>query len=455
MIDIGLQQKIAQQQHLSARQYQALKFLTLPVWQLQQTIDHVMSTNPVVEYEYRPDVPEMNSSADVNSHRTYDEEDHFQDYDRQSANDLQEKRDFLFNSYAEERSMQALLEDELKYREFPPQEQEIADMLTAAIDEKGYISTPLADIAQSCNADMDEVENVLFKLQKIFPAGVGARDIKESFKLQLEAKGQYTEIFAALLNDLEAFADGKYEFLKKKHKVTDDDIEYFRTVLKKLDPYPGNALSRSSAQIIVPEAEIVSENDEFILKVHDEYIPRVKISEEYKQMLADISLDDETRAFIKEKLHEAEELCNALDKREKTVVRIAAFIMDNQTDFLYDGIEYLRPVTMAQAAEKLELHESTISRACADKYLQTPFGVFPFKYFFASGFSSRGGEIVSARAIEERIKSYIRSEDAEHPLSDEKISNLLFAEGFDIARRTVAKYRQKLKIPSASKRKYR
>ena len=246
-----------------------------------------------------------------------------------------------------------------------------------------------------------------------------------------------------------------YDILKKKHKISAEDIELFLKKIRSLDPYPGSKLARSSAQIIIPEAEILPEGDNFILKVHDEYVPRIRISESYSAMLDDPSLDDETKKFLKEKIRQAQEFCNALDKREKTVVRIARFILENQIDFLYDGMEYLRPVTMAQAAEKLELHDSTVSRACADKYLKTPHGVFPFKYFFSAGYNSRSGENVSAHAIEERIKSYIANEDTLHPLSDDKISNLLFAEGFDVARRTVAKYRQKLRIGTASQRKHR
>lgn len=457
MISTDLQQKISRELHLSVRHYQALKLLALPLFQLQQTIDTAVSTNPVIEYEYRPEVSEINDMSvnTDNPHNTFDEEDHFQDYDggMNDGSGIQEKRDYLFNSYAEERSMQDIFADELKYRDFSPREQELANALTAAIDEKGYLATPLADIAQSCNADIFEAEEMLFKLQKIFPPGIGARDIKECFKLQLEAKNKYTKLFAALLEDLEDFAAGKYDLLRKKHNADNEDIENFAAELRKLDPYPGNALDRSSAQIIIPEAEIISANDGFILKVHDEYIPRIKISENYLQMLDDPSLDAESKAFIKEKIKQAQELCDALDKREKTIVRLAGFIMDNQKDFLYDGGESLRPVTMAQAAEKLELHESTISRTCADKYLKTPHGVFPFKYFFSTGYTSRDGETFSARAIEERIKFYVRDEDALHPLSDEKISNLLYTEGFDIARRTVAKYRAKLHIPPANQRK--
>ena len=457
MTGLDIQQKISQQQHLSARQYHALKLLEQPVWQLLQTIEIAMNTNPVMEYEYRPAVPEMNDfgNSENNSHRTFDEEDHFQDYDSTQAADIQEKRDYFFNSFAEERSMQDILSDELKYKEFSRRERRIADALTSAIDERGYLATPIADIAQSCNTDIDEIEQILFKLHKLYPAGIGARDTKECFKLQLEAENNCTVLDAALLEDWEFLAERKYDVLKKRHKISDEDIEIFLEKLRKLDPYPGNKLARSTAQIIIPEAEILPDGDSFILKVHDEYVPRIRISEPYIAMLADPSLDEETEKFLKEKIRQAEELCNALDKREKTIVRIARFIMENQNDFLYNGSEYLRPVTMSQAAEKLELHDSTVSRACSDKYLKTPQGVFPFKYFFSAGYSSRDGENVSSHAIEERIKSYIANEEPSSPLSDEKISNLLFAEGFDIARRTVAKYRKKLRIGTASQRKHR
>ena len=306
MISTDLQQKISQEQHLSARHYQALKLLALPLFQLQQTIDTAVSTNPVIEYEYRPDNFDMNeisANAD-NSHNTFDEENHFQDYDggMNSDRDIQDKRDYIFNSYAEERSMQDIFADELKYRDFTPHEQELANAVTAAINEKGYLATPLADIAQSCNADIFETEAMLFKLQKIFPPGIGARDIKECFKLQLEAKNKYTKLFAALLEDLDAFAAGKYDLLRKKYNASNEDIENFAAELRKLNPYPGNALDRSAAQIIIPEAEILPENDDFILKVHDEYIPRIKISEIYLQMLDDPSLDAESKAFLKEKI---------------------------------------------------------------------------------------------------------------------------------------------------------
>lgn len=473
MIEFKQQQKLSQQQHLSSQQLQSLSLLSVPVLELQEKINEAMNSNPLLEYETFPDsslLRELPDSSieDERINPAGDDDYSYSNNDDSWQDDLpipeniqdfspeqQSKRDYFFSNITEQQSMQQQLIQELSYLEMTDAEREIAETIIGAIDDSGFLTSPTADIAQCANAELFEVEDMLTKLQKIFPPGIGARDLKECLKLQLEAKNETDPDIFRLLEYLEEFGMNKIGFLADTLGLPVSRINELGDKIRSLNPYPGNVFNHSKAEIIAPEATVVFENGRYIVREHNEFMPKIKISEQYLQMLEDKNLPPDTAAYLQKKLQEAELFRNSLVMREKTIIRIAAFITEKQQDFFADGIEALRPMTMAQAAEALEIHETTVSRGCAGKYLATPQGTFEFKFFFSGGFQNTDGADVSVHAIQQKIREYIEDEDPCKPLSDEKISSLLKNDGFSVARRTIAKYREQMNIlPTNLRRKH-
>lgn len=473
MIDIKQQQKISQQQQLSSRQLQSLSLLSVPVQELQSKTEEIINSNPVLEYEIMPgssllrELPD--SSIEDDRRQTAEDDDDFYNDTESWHDDLPipemmenysaanlEKRDFFFSNITENESMQQQLMREVNFLNLPQEQFDLAEAIVGAIDERGMLTTPLADIAMCTNADIFEAENMLEKLQKIFPPGIGSRDLQECLRLQLEAQGENDPKLFELLENLNDFGSNRMELLADKMNISISELNILGDKIRKLNPYPGRLLNSSKTEFIVPELEILRDKDGgFVLKNHDELLPRVKISNEYTAMAANPDISAEDRNYLKQKIDEAENFVNSLLMREKTIVRIGNFIMEKQYDFLDKGIEFLKPMTMAQAAEALNLHETTISRGCANKYLATPQGLFEFKFFFAGGFTSQDGEDISVHAIQKKIREYIEDENPAKPLSDEKISQLLAESGLKVARRTVAKYREQMNIlPTNLRRKH-
>lgn len=472
MIEFNQQQKIEQQQQLSAQQLQSLSLLSVPVLELQEKINEIMNSNPLLEYESYPDSALMRELPDASieeEHKNLSDDDNYYPSDSDSWQDdlpipdgmqdfspeQQSKRDYFFSNITEHESMQQQLMQELSYLDLAENEREIAEAIVGAVDDSGFLTTPLADIAQASNAELFEVEDMLEKMQKIFPPGIGARDLKECLKLQLEAANETDPDVFRLLEYLEEFGNNKMEYLSDVLGISIEKLNELGDKIRSLDPHPGSAFSHSKAEFVAPEATVVFENGRYIVKEHDEFLPKLKISEEYAKMLEDKTLPQETVSYLQKKLQEAELFRNSLFMREKTIVRIAAFIVENQQEFFSDGVEALRPMTMAQAAEALDIHETTVSRGCAGKYLATPQGLLEFKFFFSGGFQNADGADISVHAIRQKIREYIEDEDPRKPLSDEKISAMLEADGLKVARRTVAKYREQMNIlPTNLRRKH-
>ena len=474
MIDIKQQQKISQTQQLSSQQLQSLSLLSVPVLELQEKINEAMNSNPVLEYENFSDnalfreLPDASFEDEKKMTSGDDEADAYgsntddawhddlplpSEMQEYSSEQLQ-KREYFFSNITEEQSMQQQLMQELSYLDFSGGELEVAEAIVGAVDENGFISTPLADIAQSTNAELAEVEEILFRLQKIFPPGIGARDLKESLKLQLEASGENTPELLLVIDNLEDFGANRLDLLAKKLSMPVEKIRELGEKIRKLNPHPGNVLNVSKVSFVVPEATVVYDGEKYILQEHDEFLPKIKISEEYRKMLEKDDLSPDVRTYLRKKMQEAELFRTSLEMREKTVIRIARFITGKQQEFFAGGPEFLRPMSMMQAAEALDIHETTVSRGCANKYLATPQGLFEFKFFFSGGFANADGKEISVHGIQEKIREYIENEDESKPFSDEKISVLLKADGFSVARRTVAKYREQMNIlPTNLRRK--
>lgn len=462
MTEFAQQQNISQQQLLSNRQLQSLKLLSVPIFELETTINDIVETNPVLEFEEfageQLNTPIIDENYnDDNENNPSDEYNYNDDSDNWANNDeAQKQRDNFFENILEEESMQQQLIHEASYLNLSAHEFEIAESIISSIGENGILVTPLADIAMATNSDMEEVEKILQLIQSITIPGIAARDLPECLKLQLIAKGDTNPLLFTLIdNFLEEISQNHLVNICRDLNISMEELNQLLAIIRELNPHPGLLFSSKRSEFIIPEAEIKlnPETSEYYLILNDYYIPKIKISSQYSKLLETKELSKEDYQYLKQKLNDANNFKNSLAMREKTIERIARIIMNTQHDFWANGVNSLTPMTMAEIASQLELHEATISRACSNKYLQTPQGLFEFKYFFTHGIKSDAGNAISNLSIKEKIKNYISNESPSKPLSDDKISELLKNEGINISRRTVAKYRDAQNIPATHLRK--
>ena len=466
MIDIKQQQKIEQNLTLSARQLQSLQLLYVPIFELEQSINSAVENNPVLEYEeFAADrlsekLPTEDFSDNFNhensdSFDNYNDNFEYENYDGDVA-EKQQKRDNFFAAISEEDSLQTQLLNELSYLNLSEKQFEIGEEIIGNIEESGIVGTTLADIAMVCNADLDEVEEVLHIIQSIRTPGVGARDLAECLKLQLIASNRQDELLFELIdNYLPEIGDNNLSYIAENMNISSERLNQLLAEIRTLNPHPGAVAAENKSNFIIPEAEIRFDEElsQYRLILNDYYIPKIRVSEKYTNLLNDKFLSKEDREYLKQKISDAQTFQGSLEMREKTIERIAELIMIEQHDFWANGVNSLKPMTMAQVAEQLGVHEATVSRACSGKYILTPQGLLEFKYFFSHGVKSSDGVELSNLAVKEKIRHYIDTEDAEKPLSDEKIASLLKSANINISRRTVAKYRDSMNIAPAHKRK--
>jgi len=461
----SLGQHQEQRQQLSAKTLQSLELLHLPMLDLEARLNRELEANPVLEELPPEPPPPAETAAEAEDESRLDERgveaDEWSDelpLPPAAAGEPEGGPDYLANSPAPPPPLGEQLERELAACNLSPRERAIALAVISSLDENGYLATPLADLAMSCDAELPEVEAALGLVQSLGPAGVGARDLGEALRLQLERSGKLTPLLEKILNGhLDDVARNKLPQLARRLGVPLDEVRGALAELRKLNPAPGAELAARDSGYIEPELEIFRDrNGEYQVKLLHDRRCGVVISERYLRMLEDPSLDAETRAYIRERVQRARELLQTLDRRKSTLERLGEMIVETQRDFLDRGVKALHPLTMKRAGELMDVDESVVSRAAADKLVRTPQGVFPCRFFFSAGFSGSGGNGgtgQSSRAVMERIREIVGSEDPVHPYSDDAIAAMLKAEKVDIARRTVAKYRDLLRIPSSSLRR--
>jgi len=371
-----------------------------------------------------------------------------------SKEEDEERRQHLFDSIVEEPSLQEQLLEQLRLADKDERVSKIAEMIIGSIDDSGYLRSHLADIATACGEDVSEVEKALAIVQSFDPPGIGARDLKECLLIQLERQGRGKSKLAKLVRGhLEDIAKNKLPIVAKKMEMELDELNSLVDELRLLNPHPGSAVAPNNPIYVIPEVFVEKVGSEFKVVPNEEHIPRLRISSLYLKLLEDPNVPEETKSYIKGKLSSGKMLIKSLEQRQSTIRRIAEVLVSTQHEFLEKGIECLRPLTMQQVADKLDLHETTISRAIANKYIQTPIGLFEFKFFFTGGYQGSSGEEVSSRSVKEMIRDIIAREDSDDPISDSKIAEILKERGLDVARRTVAKYREELGIQSSHLRK--
>jgi RNA polymerase sigma-54 factor len=467
-----LNQKQVQKMVLAPALQQAIKMLPLTNLEIIEVIDHELCENPMLEIKEETEKEEEKTQRDKkekDSESSKDEEFFDSEDDKEFEAMYEQYFDNRFNSFSLEKkeapdyenfvskalSLWERLDWQANMTFFDEKEKEIAHYIIGNIDEDGYLATSLEDISHSIKAPLDKVEKVRKKIMNFDPIGVGSLSLKEALLAQLD----YLEIdnpdLRKIINDhLDLLEESRYVELSRALNISLSKVKKLIEEIKKLNPKPGRKYIQERTQYIVPDVIVEKEDDKYTIKVNNEGIPSLKISKFYRKLISKASKDNpETYEFLKARLKKAFWFLRSLDQRNNTIYKVAEFILDKQKDFIEKGLDYIKPLTLMELAQEIGVHESTVGRVVANKHMMTPRGVFPLKYFFHKALSGNSGEEISTLRIKERMKKLVENEDWGSPLSDVEISDILAKEDFNIARRTVAKYRKQLKIPPSHIRK--
>lgn len=337
------------------------------------------------------------------------------------------------------------------------EELRIGTFIIGNIEDDGYLRMPLEDVAKEAGCSLEEAERMLWKIQTFDPPGVGARDYRECFLIQARnLKPQNKTVENIILDSLlELLVKGKYQELATKYNTTVEEIKLAHKIIKNLNPRPGFEYSDEKTKYIIPDLYVHKMGADYEVVLNEEDIPRLRINSLYKSILRHNANDvpESTRQYVEQKLRSAIWLIRSIEQRKRTIYKVGKSIIKFQSEFLDHGTSHLKPLVLRDVAEDIAMHESTVSRVTTNKYMHTPRGIFELKFFFHSGLSSTSGSDVSSIAVKEKIKNIVGNENPSSPYSDKEILDLLKKDGIEIARRTIAKYREDLNIPSSVKRK--
>jgi RNA polymerase sigma-54 factor len=360
----------------------------------------------------------------------------------------------MFDSLATGTSLQEHLLEQVRLSEVTDEQRPIAEMLIGNIDDYGYLKATVEEMAFSTSLMPEKIAEVLAIVQSFYPAGVGARDLRECLLLQLERQGKQKTLEYRIVHD---FMDalGKRRIPEIGRGTGEDVVDVQKAIARigLLEPRPGRAFLPDNDQYVLPEVFVTRQGDEFVVATNNEQIPHLRISNTYKDLMAKADASPEVREYIREKIRAGKFLIKSLHQRQQTILNIGREIVNRQREFMEKGVAFLKPLTMVQVAEVVGVHETTVSRAVSGKYMQTPQGVFEMKYFFTSGIQTASGEGMSNTSVKDMIADIFQNEERSKPLSDQEVVMMLSQKGIVIARRTVAKYRSELNILPSNLRK--
>lgn len=456
MLELAQRQK--QVLALAPRQMQGLKLLAKSLPELREEIVAEMARNPAIEDVERPletSLSEVERQQGVEA-PDYPEDDFTpgQNYDEEAA----ERRQSFFDNQVKTETLQEHLLSQLPVSDIPRENWPLAEVLIGDLDEKGYYKGSLPDAEMAFGRTEAQVLAVLAKLRELDPPGCGARDARECLLAQIDTldDSPYEEDVRKMIDrHLEDIAAGRLELVEKDLGLTHAQFLEALKVLRSLDGRPGRQYpsERERVEYVNPEVHAVKRDGRWIAETDERSLPEIRLSRSFAALLEDPRQTPETRAYIRERIAAAQAFREAVTKRQRTVQDIAQAIFDRQQDFFERGFGALKPLTELEIAEKVGVHGTTVSRTVRDKYASTPQGTIELRRFFTSGIQRADGEAVSQTAVLAKLREIVSDEDESAPLSDEKIAQALKAAGFPIARRTVAKYRDKLGIPGASDRR--
>src|SRR5437588_6655823 len=475
---MGIQQKLhtklVQKLILTPSLQQAIKLLPMSTLELSDLLNQEMVENPMLEEVPTEDLqpaeaapPEQKSEPEQQPNKTdtWDDQDYeyfFGDYldDGYRPRAPQEVKELppIENTLSTASSLAAHLMWQLSMQTDDPLMREIGSAIVGNLDDDGYLVASFDELAAMGPWPVNDVERSLKLVQGFDPTGVAARDLQECLLLQLRHLGlEGTPTEKVVLDHLRLLHNHQVPEIARKLGMTIDDLKEHIEIIRNLDPKPGSRYNPTQSQYVIPDVYVMKVEDEYVVVLNEDGLPQMRISPTYRRLLdknaGSNQANDETRAYVKDKFRSALWLIKSVDQRQKTIQKVANSIINFQREFLDHGIEYLRPLVLRDVANDIGMHESTVSRVVTNKYMHTPQGVFEMKYFFHSGISSSYGESVSSLTIKQRIRKIIENQDPRKPLSDSKIVSILQREGLVLARRTIAKYREELKIPTSNQRK--
>lgn len=365
-----------------------------------------------------------------------------------------DRREFMMNSLTAETSLAQHLMDQVRDTDLTGEGKSIAELLVGNIDDHGYLKATPEEIAGSANLPAEKILAVLKTIQTFEPAGVAARDLRECLMIQLERAGKDASLEYRIIRDhMEALGKRKIPEIARGTGQSVEDVQEAIARIGRLDPRPGRVFESVVEQYVAPEVFVVKNGDDYTVTTNDEQIPHLRISNVYKDLMSAGGNDAEVKNYIREKIRAGKFLIKSLHQRQTTICNIGKEIVKRQREFMDKGIAHLKPMTMAQVAEVVGVHETTVSRAVSGKYIETPQGVFEMKFFFTAGLQTAGGSDVSNTSVKDMIAEIFKNENPSKPLSDQEVVKMLTAKGINIARRTVAKYRDELGILPSNLRK--
>ncbi|MFN2441066.1 MAG: RNA polymerase factor sigma-54 [Thermoanaerobaculia bacterium] len=476
--------KLSQKLIMTPSLQQAIKLLQLSKLELQEVLNQELLENPLLEElqeqeeqqkaeeaeqaqqqeqpEQKPEDEAKQEEAKAEEKDSFDEIDYdayFQDYIEYGYNSRmsEEYEEFpIENTLTRPPDLTDHLTWQLSMSDEAPEIKEIATFVIGNMDEDGYLRASTAEIVEGTRASEEDIERAIRRVQSFDPIGVGARDLRECLLLQLQHLEVDDPLVEAVIRDhWDMVMNRHFVQLAKLLGIELKQLEGIVEVIKRLDPKPGRKYSTERAIYVEPDVHVHKVGDEYVIQLNEDGMPKLRINGSYRQMLhsMDSKKDGETVNYIKEKIRSAVWLIKSLDQRQRTIYKVAESIVKHQREFLDKGIDFLRPLVLRDVADDIQMHESTVSRVVSNKYMHTPRGLFLMKYFFHSGIDSEYGGDISSLTVKRKIQGFIANEDPRKPLSDSKIMKILNDEGINIARRTVAKYRDELNIPSSTDRK--
>lgn len=367
-----------------------------------------------------------------------------------------EKRQHFFDSLVSETSLQEHLMRQAELSDCPPRVLAAIRYLVGSIDDRGFLTATPADIALMSGLALEDVQAAQKLLRTFDPPGIGAQDLEDCLLFQLASTGRGNSIAARVVRDhFELLTRRRIPDLARRLGVSLEEIQAAIEEIGTLDPAPGRRFADDNNRVVVPDVTVEKDDGKWQIRLNSDYIPRLRISQTYRELIAKGQLSKEERDYLSERMRSGRFLINSIEQRQQTIERITREIIKVQEEFFEHGVSRLKPLTMTQIADVVGVHETTVSRAIANKYIQTPHGVFDFKYFFTPGYQAQSGNAVSNTSVKEMINDLIAGEDRAHPLSDQELVAKLQARGISVARRTVAKYREELGLlPSNLRREY-
>jgi RNA polymerase sigma-54 factor len=474
--------QLKQELKINPRLYQAMDLLYMPLLDLQQHLKQELLNNPFLDL-VEEEEEEEEEQAETETGESTEEEKRGEEIDWEEIlldgfdtaggrREEHEEKEYFEPVTVASRDLSDHLRDQVSLLELTPREMLLADEFIGNIGDDGYLATSVDDIVASLNdvvtraaeesgrdiEDLplytkEEAEKMLETVQGLDPPGVAARSLQECLLLQLKEAGLQQSLPYRLVHDcFDELIAHRWSEISKRFGISAADVQGAADEIAKLDPKPGLRYSSGSDNYIIPDLIVDKIDGQYHVFLNDANLPRLKLSKAYQEIARDKKkFEGENKEFISNKLNSANWMIQAIEQRRQTMLKVMNYIVDRQREFFDKGVQFLKPLTLREVAEVINMHESTVSRVTNEKFVQTPRGVLPLKFFFSSGLATTDG--VSARGIKAQLEKLVQEEDPKHPLTDQAIVNILRESGVQIARRTVAKYRDQLGVLSARMRK--